>query len=112
MSVNENLQDGFNDQMKLMFDDLLNKASKCNEKSEKSSNVHLSFGDLNIPVRVDDLPLLYIGSRLLPNVVNYLVNILPQFIYPYIVAYLQELSSLRDDPVTINEIYEYLKNVE
>lgn len=112
MKVEELTTDGFNDQMSLMISDLLEKANKCYEESEKSSNVHLAIGDLSVPVRVDDLPLLYLGSRLLPNIVNYLVNILPQFIYPYIVAYLQDLSSMRDDPVTINEIYDYLKNLE
>lgn len=112
MNEEEVKTNGFNEQMSLMIADLLEKANTCYEKSEKSSNVHLVIGDTRVPVRVDDLPLLYLGSRLLPNIVNYLVNILPQFIYPYIVAYLQDLSSMRDDPVTINEIYEYIKNLE
>lgn len=102
----------FNDEMSLMIADLLFKADKCNEKTEKGSNVHLYIGDVAIPIRVDDLPLLFLGSRLLPNIVNYLVNILPQFLYPYLVAYLQDLSSMRDDPVTINELYDYIKSLE
>lgn len=112
MSEEELINNGFNGQMSMLIADLIEKADSCYEKSEKSSNVHLTIGDLTIPVRVDDLPLLYLGSRLLPNIVNYLVNILPQFIYPYMVAYLQDLSSMRDDPVTINEIYDYIKNLE
>ena len=88
--------------------DLQEKANQCNEKTEKYSNCALLINGVRYPMKVDDLPLLSIGSMLLPNMVNYLVNILPQFLYPYVVAYLQELSSMRKDPVTINELYDYL----
>lgn len=108
--MSEENQVALTDEMIMMLDDLKSKADVVYEKSEKSSNVHLSIGELSVPIRVDDLPLLFMGARLLPNIVNYLVNILPQFIYPYIVAYLQDLSQMRDDPVTINELYDYLKS--
>lgn len=87
---------------------LIGKGLTVMEKSKPSSNVFISLCGMSLPVRVDDLQLLYIGSYLLPNIMNYLVNILPQFLYPYVVAYLQDLSAMRDDPVTINELYDFL----
>lgn len=108
--MNENENIGLTQQMCDFINDLVAKSDIVYEKSESSANCHLLAGDLSCPVRVDDLPLLFIGAKLLPNIVNYLVNILPQFIYPYIVAYLQDLSSMRDDPVTINELYDFLKS--
>lgn len=88
--------------------ELIGKSLTVMEKSKPSSNVFISLCGMSLPVRVDDLQLLYIGCYLLPNIMNYLVNILPQFLYPYVVAYLQDLSSMRDDPITINELFDFL----
>lgn len=93
-----------------VLQELMDKAKVCNEKTEKSANVRLLVDDISVPVRIDDIPLLFIGASLLPNILNYLVNILPQFLYPYVVAYLQDFSSMSDDPVTINDLYDILKN--
>lgn len=87
---------------------LIGKSLTVMEKSKPSSNVFISLCGMSLPVRVDDLQLFYIGSYLLPNIMNYLVNILPQFLYPYVVAYLQDLSAMRDDPITINELFDFL----
>lgn len=108
--MTENKELGITPEMAEYINNLVSKSDVVNEKTESHSNVHLLVGDLNIPMRVDDLPLLFIGARLLPNIMNYLVNILPQFIYPYVVAYLQDLSEMRDDPITINELYDFLKS--
>ena len=88
--------------------DLLDKAIACNAKTESHKNCDLCIYGYNIPLRIDDHRLFYVGMRLLPNIVNYLVNIIPQFLYPYVVSYLIELSNDDDDPVTINNIYEIL----
>lgn len=88
--------------------ELCNKSLAIFEKSKVGSNVSMSLGGFTCPMRVDDIQLLYIGAYLLPNIMNYLVNILPQFLYPYVVSYLQDLSNMRDDPVTINELYHFL----
>lgn len=100
----------FTDEMKEYVGDLVKKSLTIMGKSKDSSNVGLKIFDAVIPIRVDDYKLLYIGGYLLPNILNYLVNILPQFLYPYIVAYLQDLSQMRDDPITINELFDYLIN--
>lgn len=107
--MKENVDIGLTEPMADYINNLVDKANIANEKTESHSNCHLLVGNFSVPVRVDDVPLLFIGSKLLPNIVNYLVNILPQFIYPYVVAYLQDLSAMRDDPVTVNEIYDFLK---
>lgn len=107
MKENEEVFD-FTPQMIDFLDDLLSKAQIANDKTEGHKNCDLKIGDLSCPVRVDDIQLLLVGCRLLPNIVNYLVNILPQFLYPYVVAYLQDLSTMRDDPITISELYSYL----
>lgn len=91
--------------------DLLNKASVTNEKTESHANLRLSVGDFVLPARVDDVQLFTLGVALLPNIVNYLLNILPQFLYPYIVAYLQDLSNYREDPFTINELFDLIKDL-
>lgn len=90
------------------LNDLISKADTVNGKTEAHKNVELSIDGLTVPIIVDDTQLLYIGAALLPNILNYLVNILPQFLYPYVVAYLQDLSSYRDDPFTVSELYSYL----
>lgn len=90
------------------LNNLVSKADNVNAKTEAHKNVELSIDGLTVPIRVDDTQLLYIGAALLPNILNYLVNILPQFIYPYVVAYLQDLSSFREDPFTISELYSFL----
>lgn len=111
--MNEEEKDlGFSQEIEDFISSLLEKAVAINEKTESHSNVHVDFGSLRVPVRVDDHQLLYIGGRLLPNILNYLVNILPQFLYPYVVSYLQNLSEMRDDPITINELYNYLITLE
>lgn len=102
----------FSEEMVSYIGELVEKADVVNAKTEHHSNLHLDFGDLNVPLRIDDTQLLYIGGRLLPNIVNYLINILPQFIYPYVVSYLQSLSEMREDPITINELYQYLKDFD
>lgn len=102
----------FNDEMKSLIADLLNKADIIHAKTSSHSNVTVELDGLFVPLRVDDFQLLFICARLLPNILNYLVNILPQFAYPYVVSYLQSLSELREDPVTINELFNYIKSYE
>lgn len=87
---------------------LVGKSLTIMEKTKPHSNLTISLCGMSLPVRVDDIQLMYIGSFLLPNIMNYLVNILPQFLYPYVVAYLQDLSAMRDDPITINELFDFL----
>lgn len=91
-----------------LIEDLLTKAYTANVKTKDHSNCMLYIQGVELPIRVDDNQLLFIGCRLLPNIVNYLVNILPQFLYPYVVAYLQDLSTMREDPITVTELYDYL----
>lgn len=112
MNDDQKPDNGFNEDMRKLVDELVAKADQVNSTTSKHANVTIGVSDCLAPVRVDDLPLLYIGCRLIPNIVNYLVNILPQFIYPYVVAYLQDLSSLREDPITINELYDYIKSLD
>lgn len=111
----ENFVSAFNEEQREYVLDLLNKANQVNEKTNPNANVDLYFpqiGDaVSCPIRVDDIKLLYIGARLLPNMANYLVNILPQFLYPYLVAYLQELSTV-DRPITINELYDLVLDLD
>ena len=108
MSDERNEVQDFTPQMVEMIDDLLNKSSVVFEKTGGHKNCSLDISGVSVPIRVDDSQLLTIGAMLLPNIVNYLVNILPQFLYPYVVAYLQDLSAMREDPITINELYNYL----
>lgn len=110
MTEEEKMSLDFNDEMKSYIGDLVKKSLDIMAKSKSSSNVGFQIFGATVPVRVDDYKLLYIGAYLLPNILNYLVNILPQFLYPYIVAYLQDLSGMRDDPITINELFDYLIN--
>lgn len=100
----------FTSEMVEMIDDLLNKSSVVFDKTKEHKNCSLVISGISVPIRVDDSQLLTIGAMLLPNIVNYLVNILPQFLYPYVVAYLQDLSNMREDPITINELYNYLQD--
>ena len=100
-----------NDDQQELIADLCKKADITNSKTDKRANCSLEIGGLHVPIRVDDHQLLFIGARLLPNILNYLVNILPQFMYPYIVAYLQELSD-GDKPITINDLFNYLIDFE
>lgn len=103
----KNLQELTPDQLDYIRD-LVGKSLTIMEKTKPHANVMISLCGLSLPVRVDDLQLMYIGAYLLPNIMNYLVNILPQFLYPYVVSYLQDLSAMRDDPITINELYDFL----
>lgn len=98
----------FTPQMVEYIDGLLTKAQTVNLKTNDHSNCVLKINDFELQVRVDDIQLFFIGSLLLPNIMNYLLNILPQFLYPYVVAYLQDLSTMRDDPIMITELYDYL----
>ena len=94
--------------------DLLFKAVTANEKSFDSSNCFLCFYEDNersINLRVDDIQLLYLGCHLLPNIASYLVNILPQLFYPYIVAYLSDLST-EDHTCTVSELFDLVKSLE
>lgn len=102
----------FNDEMKSLVADLVSKADITNAKTSSHANVNIDVDGLSVPLRIDDYQLLFICARLLPNILNYLVNILPQFAYPFVVSYLQNLSELRDDPITINELYNYLISLE
>lgn len=95
-------------QMVELIDALLNKSKVVYEKTFEHKNCSLEISGVSVPILVDDYQLMTIGALLLPNIVNYLVNILPQFLYPYVVAYLQDLSAMREDPITINELYNYL----
>lgn len=98
----------FNVEMIAFIDDLMSKADVVNSKTAEYANVHVDVDGISVPLRVDDHQLLFICARLMPNILNYLVNILPQFAYPYVVSYLRNLSDFRDDPVTINELYNYI----
>lgn len=102
----------FTQEMEEMIADLLKKSDVVIEKTEKHNNLDVNINGKCFPVRVDDHQLMYIGARLLPNILNYLLNIIPQFMYPYVVAYLQDLSNMREDPLTINELYNYLIDLE
>ena len=108
--MNQKLE--FTLEMEEYVKDLADKAVVVCAKTEAHSNVHIDLDSLHIPLRVDDHQLLYIGCRLLPNIVNYLLNIFPQFLYPYVVCYLQNLSEMREDPITINELFDYLNSLE
>lgn len=99
------------DDVKSFLLDLMSKASVTNEKTKPTSNVLLRVGDVECPIRVDDVHLLFIGCLLLPNILNYLVNIVPQLFYPYVVAYLQDLSEFREDPFTVSELYNILNDL-
>lgn len=101
----------FNTEMEEYVNDLLVKGANALASSVKGSNLRIGINgiDSTIFLRVDDLKLITIGALLIPNVFNYLLNILPQMLYPFVVAYLQNLSELRDeDPVVINELYDYI----
>lgn len=102
----------FSEEMVDFVQDLVDKADVAIAKTDGHSNVVISINDFPFPVRIDDLKLFYICGRLLPNILNYLVNILPQFIYPYVVSYLQSLSEMREDPVTINEFYDFILSLD
>lgn len=104
----EKINHEFSPEMVDFVRDLCNKSLQVFEKTKPHANVTMSLGGFSLPIRVDDMQLLYIGCYLLPNIMNYLVNILPQFLYPYVVAYLQDLSSMRKDPITINELFNFL----
>lgn len=110
MSENK-IEERFTEEMQEYIRGLVQKSVATIEKSQSSANSDIATDGVNIPVRVDDHQLLFIGCVLLPNIVNYLVNILPQFIYPYVVAYLQDLSNMSEDPVTISELYNFLKEI-
>lgn len=110
--MEEQFQDNFSQEMKDLVNDLISKSEVIYKKSHKGKNVTVLVGDLVLPIRVDDYQLFFIGSLLLPNIMNYLVNILPQFLYPYVVSYLQELSSMRDDAITISELFNYLNSLD
>ena len=89
--------------------ELINKADACNEKTSTHCNCNLTFPDgYTVPIRVDDVQLLFIGARLLPNILNYLVNILPQFLYPYVVAYVQEFND-EQESFTFHDLSEIIK---
>ena len=53
--------------------ELIGKSLTVLEKSKLSINVFISLCGMSLPVRVDDLQLMYIGSYLLPNIMNYLL---------------------------------------
>lgn len=91
--------------------DLLDKAAVINEKTKSHSNGDIVIDKHIMSFRVDDHQLLFIGCALLPNIANYLINILPQFFYPYVVAYLQDLSD-DDNPITINELYNLIRDIQ
>lgn len=104
----QEIKDGLTQEMMDYVKELCNKSLVIFEKTKPSANVTMSLGGFSCPMRIDDIQLLYIGAYLLPNIMNYLVNILPQFLYPYVVSYLQDLSAMREDPVTINELFHFL----
>ena len=103
-----NDEKSFNEEMISYLEDLKSKADVTNAKTASHANVTVDVDGMSVPLRIDDHQLLFVCGRLMPNILNYLVNILPQFAYPYVVSYLQNLSELREDPVTINELYTYL----
>ena len=90
---------------------LMEKASAANEKTKKYANCDLNVDGRFCSIRVDDKQLLSIAVRLIPNVVNYMVNVLPTIIYPFIVAFLQDLSD-DDQPITINDLYDIVSAIE
>lgn len=116
--MDENKELAFMEEQIDLVRDLLDKSNKINESTlEKGKcNCGLFFLDgdyVKCPIRVDDFKLLYIGTRLLPNIANYLVNILPQFLYPYVVAYLQDLTSMDpDNTITINDLFDIIVSLD
>lgn len=110
--MSENQEFLISDDVKGFLIDLLEKGRVTNEKTQSHSNVSLCVGDVVCPIRVDDVHLLVLGCLLLPNILNYIVNIIPQFLYPYVVAYLQDLSNYRDDPFTLNELYNIIVDLK
>lgn len=98
----------FTDEQITFVSDLIYKATRGNDKTKEHENASLVVDDHICYLRVDDKKLLYLGIKLLPNVVNYLVNVLPTLIYPYIIAYLQDLSD-DDQPITINDLYDMVE---
>lgn len=91
--------------------DLMAKATAANEKTIEHSNCELTINGRSCYLRVDDKQLLDLGVSLIPNVVNYLVNVLPTLIYPYIVAFLQDLSD-DDQPITINDLHDIVSSID
>lgn len=106
----------FSDEAYQFVKDLLSKANICNEKTEGHANMVVTFPTnpihVPVPVRIDDFKLWYLGCRLLPNIANYLLNILPQLFYPYVVAYLQSLSEMQTDELTVNELFEIVLDLD
>lgn len=107
----ENVVNPIDDDRKAFVADLLEKAAVSDDKTKGHANGEIIIDGHSMPFRVDDKQLLFIGCALLPNIANYLVNILPQFFYPYVVAYLQDLSD-DDNPITVNELYNMIKELK
>lgn len=107
----ENEVKQLSDDVKDFILDLLSKSEMCNKKTSEYSNLDISVDGLSVPLRIDDKQLFFIGCALLPNIVNYLVNVLPQLIYPYIVAYLQDFSRESDEPMTVTQLYDVVKSL-
>lgn len=112
---NVNVLDNWTDEQIDFVRDLMDKGTKICDKTEPHANVDVYFPQIGgasmCPCRVDDIKLLYVAQRLLPNMMNYLVNMLPQFLYPYIVAYLQELS-VDNDARTVNDLYDLVVELD
>lgn len=111
---NVNVLDNWTDEQIDFVRDLMNKADKVNDKTDEYHNCTLSFKEYGLkgcPMRVDDIKLLFVAQRLLPNMMNYLFNMLPQLLYPYTVAYLQELSE-ENDPRTVNDLYDLIVELD
>lgn len=100
----------FTDEQFTFVGDLLYKAEHCNEKTKEHSNVEVKVGDHVCYLRVDDKQLFTLVVRLIPNVFNYFFNVLPTLTYPFIVAYLQDLSD-DDQPITVNDLFDMVQSL-
>lgn len=101
----------YNQEQLVYVSDLLYKATKGNDKTNEHRNAELVIDGHVCNLRIDDKQLLSLGVQLLPNVVNYLVNVLPTLIYPYVISYLQDLSD-DDQPITINDLYDMVESLQ
>lgn len=94
---------------------LLEKGCAANLRTAEYSNFvsYPKSFDFTSYAKVDDLALLSVCQVLLPNIWNYLLNVLPQLVYPYVVAYLQDLSNMSEDDAffTVNDLFDLVKEL-
>lgn len=90
--------------------EMLDKAESAEKKTQEHSNMTLEVDGCVRSLRVDDVQLFVLACRFMPNIVNYIINIVPSLLYPYIVSYLQNLSD-DERSITINELYDLVSEI-